>query len=120
MTSETRTAETKPAAELRGIAKLRAHKESLAGDETFPLPDSGVVVTLPKFKPNAIWMKAQQMAEGDQARAQMIYVTQLCMFDGERLTLNDYRELISGPDHLEIVSRVYDGAKDRNKDDSGK
>ncbi|WP_457798093.1 hypothetical protein [Methylocystis sp. S23] len=106
-----------PAAELKGLAKLKAFKEKAvaAGEISHVLPDSGVTITLPAFKPNAAWMKAQAMGDGDADRARRIYIVTLCRFDGERLTLDEYSDLISATDHLACVAKVFESEEDRQK-----
>lgn len=114
--------QTNDASEPKGLAKLKAYKEkaTAAGNISFPLPDSGVTATLPTFKSNAAWVKAQALADGDTRRAHVIYITQLCLFDGERLTIDEYDDYISGPDHLALVSKVFESESDRQKKTAGK
>jgi len=96
-----------PAGLPKGLAKLRAYKEAQNGEETFTLPGSGVVVSMPKFRPVSSWQRAQRMANGDQSKAQASYVTQICKFDGETITIADYQETLSAGDHIAIVQKVY-------------
>jgi len=114
MTDEAET-ETTEAAAPKGLAKLKAFKEQVAaeGDISLTLPDSGVVVTMPAWKSNATWMKAQAMSAGDQRRGNVIYILASCRFDGERLTIADYEDNISQVDHVAIINKLFESASDR-------
>ncbi|MFT4098178.1 MAG: hypothetical protein QM651_13755 [Rhodoblastus sp.] len=100
-------------------AKLAAAKAAKTGEETFPLPVSGVVVSLPRFKPYFAWTKAQRLGDGDSGKTQVYYILELATFDGEKLTFGDYRELIDAADHLQIIGKVFGGASDAKDDDAG-
>ena len=88
------------------LAKLRARKDAGAEMVRFTLPDSGVEVAFPRFRPYAAWSRAQRLADGEPGRVQLYYIVEVCTFDGERLRANDYAELISTPDHIAIAGRV--------------
>ena len=81
------------------------------------LDDTGVVVAMPRFKPYPAWTRAQRLGAGDQGRTQEYYIVSLCTFDGERLSVEDYRDLVPANDHLQILGRVFGGPKG---DDAGK
>jgi len=101
----------------KGLAKLKAFKERVAGegDISLALPDSGVVVTMPAWKSNAVWMKSQAMSAGDQRRGNVIYILASCRFDGERLTIADYEDNISQVDHVAIINKLFESESDREK-----
>lgn len=121
MTDETgataQTENTTQEAPLTGLAKLKAYRTQAiaAGNITFALPDSGVEVTLPTFKGNGQWIKAQMLSDGGHERAVVIYICQLCLFDGERLTRDEYDELISRADHTALANKVFETEADRAK-----
>ncbi|MDE2577954.1 MAG: hypothetical protein KGL46_04035 [Hyphomicrobiales bacterium] len=95
--------------------RLAQYKADSSGTDTFTLDETGVVVTLPKFKPYSAWVMAQRLGGKDQERVQEYYIIALCRFDDEKLTADDYRDLIPAPDHLQIVGAVFSGAKDKAK-----
>jgi len=88
-------------------ARLAAMKAEKAGDRSFTLNDTGVVVTMPNFKPYHAWTKAQRLGDGDTGKVQTYYILELLKFDGERLSLGDYRDLIPAGDHIQIVGEVF-------------
>lgn len=102
--------DTETTTEPKGLAKLRAHKEAAKekGDLSFTLPESGVVVTMPRFRSNRDWMKAQALSGGDQRRGNMIWATLICRFDGERISMADYEELISAADNIEVINKLFE------------
>ncbi|MFA6966123.1 hypothetical protein [Bosea sp. (in: a-proteobacteria)] len=91
------------------IAKLRAANKKLSGEDGFVLASSGVRVTYPKFRAFAAWENAQRVAEGSPTSVNLYYIIQVCRFDGERLRVEDYRELISDTDHMAISNRIFGG-----------
>lgn len=94
------------------LDKLRAHKDGHAGDTSFVLAETGVTVTLPKFRPHDTWIRSQRLGKSDPMLAQVYYIVALAKFDGERLTAGDYRELIPAGDHMAIVTKVFNGPDD--------
>ncbi|MDE2579747.1 MAG: hypothetical protein KGL46_13150 [Hyphomicrobiales bacterium] len=92
------------------IGKLRAAKAARGGHSKITLPETGVVVTAPNFKPSAAFIAAQ-VNEPDAVKAQIAFVINICVFDGERLTADEYADLIPARDHLEIISMVMGKAK---------
>lgn len=98
------------------ISKLQAHRDAAGGVETIQLSETGVMVSVPKFKPYGAWAKAQRLAGKDQGALQIYYILELCRFDGERLTFGDYRELIPSPDHIELIGAVFASGKDDEGD----
>lgn len=99
--------------------KLRAAKAARSGYDSITLPESGVVARIPKFKPYDAWAKAQRLGGKDQAMVMIYFVTALVRFDGERLTVGDYRDLISASDHLALIGKLYGGDETEESADEG-
>lgn len=107
------TKSAEPAAERSVIAKLRAAKEAAEGQsDTFVLASSGVTVSIPKFRAYGPWNKAAQMAGKNLAMMNTIYITMVALFDGEKLTIGEYQELIPAPDHIQISARLFAADED--------
>jgi hypothetical protein len=94
------------------LAKLKAYKSLNEGDASTLLPECGVNVTFPKFINHGRWMKAMRLSQGDMARAQGLLVIDVCRFDGERMTLEDFEELIPAQDGLHLLGEVMAGGDD--------
>lgn len=105
--------ETPAPSERAVIAKLRAAKDAASAEiESFVLKSSGVTVAIPKFRAYGPWAKAAQMAGKNIAAMNTIYITMVATFDGERLTIGDYQELIPAPDHIQISARLFGADED--------
>lgn len=91
------------------LDKLRAHKAARGGTDTFTLPETKVTVTIPQFRSYEAWQRAQRLAGRDADRSQLLFLLEICTFDGERLRANDYAELIPSGDHLFLLGKVYGG-----------
>jgi hypothetical protein len=91
------------------LRKLRAQKEAAGTEvESLTLPASGVRVTFPRHRTYQAWEKAQRLVgDGGPGRLQLLYLLQVCTFDGERLKANDYAELIQAEDHLALMGRIF-------------
>lgn len=89
------------------LARLQHHRAEREGVVSFQLPETGVTVTFPKFKPYDLWQRAQRLGDGKTGQFQLYYIVALCQFDGERLTKNDYAELIPADDHVAILNHIY-------------
>lgn len=103
------------------LDRLKAYKASMAGDETLTLPLTGVTVTYPKFRTNGAMMKAQRLAKGDGTKATRIYAVNVCRFDGERITLHDFDQLIPVADVNTLMASLFgdDQDDDLPEDDDG-
>lgn len=88
------------------IAKLKKQKSEKTGDHTMQLPETGVSVTWPKFQSHGAWMKAQRLAKKDPAKASNYYLTGVCRFDGEKMTVTDFVELIPSGDIFALMESV--------------
>lgn len=91
------------------IAKLKAKKDEKSGSYEFPLPESDVVATIPKFINHGRWMAAQRIAKGDNAKAQAAFVCETVLFDGEQLTITDLAELMPAGDTLSLIGEIFGG-----------
>lgn len=96
------------------IKKLKSKKLAAAakGDESTTLPVSDVKVTWPSFKPHHLWSKATRLAKKSPMSVTDFYITMLCKFDGENLTIKEYREFLSTDDILHLASEVMGDADD--------
>lgn len=98
------------------VERLKQRKAALEGETiSTTLPQTGVQVTWPAFKPHAVWMKAQRVAKKNPTTTPEVYVSLLCRFDGERLTSAELQTLLPTDDITHLVDRVMDD----NETDSG-
>lgn len=88
-------------------ARLLAHKQANDGTESFTLPVTGVAVTFPKFRPHGLIMRAGRIAGQDVQKLQAVYVVQNCRFDGEKLTLADFEDLVPDDDSSALIKRLF-------------
>lgn len=102
-------------------AKLATKKAALAEKvQAFTLPVTGIAITIPLWRPNLAWVKAQRNAKGDVAAAQSAYAAELVKFEGEKLSVADLRELLPADDIMFIVGKLdADGSEDEDEDASG-
>ncbi len=98
------------------IAKLKKQKDEKSGSNCTTLPETGVVVTWPKFQSHGAWMKAQRLAKKDFAKATNYYLTGICKFDGEKMTVTDFVELLPSNDIFHLTAEVL---ADHESDDDG-
>lgn len=98
------------------VARLKARKAELekAGQGSVALPMSGITVTFPRFKNHGRWQAAQRKAKRDVSRTQTIYLVDVCRFDGEKLTLTDYDELMPLEDTWELIAAVFGDDDDQD------
>lgn len=96
-------------AESKLIAKLKQHKAERAGVDKTTLPETGITVTWPQFKPHGVWMKANRLAKGDPQAAMNAYLPLLCEFDGEKMTIGEFKELLPTDDVLHLFGEVMGG-----------
>ncbi|MEN5083729.1 hypothetical protein ABE438_14700 [Bosea sp. TWI1241] len=92
------------------IAKLRAARDGQTGMDSLTLKSCGVEVTYPRFRSFKAWEQAQRQAGEVASSVNLYYIVQVCLFDGERLRAEEYRELISDTDHMAISSRIFSPA----------
>lgn len=100
------------------IAKLKKYKADNSGSENTKLPETGITVTWPQFKPHGIWMKATRLAKGDAQATMNIYLPLLCKFDGEKLTVTEFKELVPTDDVMHLFGEVM-GGNIEDEDDVG-
>ena len=96
------------------IAKLAAHKAAASGEAELTLPETGVVATYPKFRNHGVWQRAMRRNKGNVATAQIDYVTQICRFDGEKITLADWDEYMPMADANELLAAIFAGDDDED------
>ncbi len=99
------------------VALLKKHKAEATGDNETTLPETGVKVTWPKFQPHHVWTKAQRLAKKNPFGTADIYVALLCKFNGERLTVDEFKELIPTGDALHLSGEVM--GDDEDERDAG-
>lgn len=107
--TDTQKTETKPQSV---VARLQAHKAARSGNGSFILPETGVEVTFPKFIKHGNWMRAERLAKGDAPKAKSIYLQEVCRFDGEKLTLDEFSDLLPTGDVMELLGEVLGGEDD--------
>ncbi|WP_282093038.1 hypothetical protein [Epibacterium ulvae] len=88
------------------VAKLEAYLETQKGLASTVLPATGIKVTWPKFQPRPLWLKAQRMAKKETVNVTDIYITLLCEFGGEKLTLGQFKKLIPNNDNLHLTAEI--------------
>lgn len=98
------------------IAKLKAHKAAQTGTASFTLPETGIKATWPKFKPHWVWMKAQRVAKNPKA-VMDTYLPLLCKFDGENMTVEEFKTFVPTGDILDLTNEVM--GDDDPEDESG-
>lgn len=89
------------------VAKLKKYKDAHSGMETFTLPATGISVTYPKFRNHQRMMKAAAMAKNSPTRMQVIYVTENCRFDGEKLTTAEFTQLLPDDDSNALIKLLF-------------
>lgn len=98
------------------IAKLKKHKEENKGQASTTLSETGITVTWPKFKPHWVWSKALRLSKKNPLSVTDNYLPLLCKFDGEHMTLEEFKELIPTNDILDLTSEVM-GDDDESEDE---
>ncbi len=94
------------------IERLKAYRDAHEGEAELELPRTGVVARWPKFMSHGAWQKALRLAQGDFARAQVLYIVGNVSFDGERLTEADYNSLLPLEDALQLTAAVFGQPED--------
>lgn len=94
------------------VALLKQHKADNTGFDDTTLPETGIKVTWPKFQPHALWTRAQRMSKKNPFGTADIYVTLLCRFNGERLTIDEFKELVPTGDALHLTGEVMGDDED--------
>ena len=89
------------------IDKLKKYRAAHEGEEEFTLPATGIVCRWPRFMNHGRWQKALRLAQGDFARAQVLYIINNVTFDGEKLTAADFDELLPLEDALALTAAVF-------------
>nr|WP_321527032.1 hypothetical protein [uncultured Cohaesibacter sp.] len=100
------------------IDKLKSYRSANEGDARFTLPETGVVVSFPKFRKHGVWASALRLAKNKLGKAQILYICRICLFDGEKLTEADFREYIPMSDANELLAEIF-GSDDEDEDDEG-
>jgi len=100
------------------VARLKKHKAENTGFDETILPETGITVTWPKFQPHAGWMRAQRVANKNPLSTSDIYLSLLCKFDGEKLTIDEFKQLVPTGDVLHLTGEVL-GDDDEDEDDAG-
>jgi len=89
------------------IERLKAFRDAHEGKAELTLPRTGVRAAWPKFMNHGGWQKALRLAQGDFARAQVLYIVSNVRFDGEKLTEADYNTLLPLEDALALTAAVF-------------
>lgn len=100
------------------VALLKQHKAESTGFDDTTLPETGIKVTWPMFQPHSTWMKAQRLAKKNPLSTSDIYLSLLCKFNGEKLTLDEFKTLIPTGDVLHLTGEVL-GDNEDDEDDAG-
>jgi hypothetical protein len=100
------------------IAKLKKHKADNVGSDETTLPETGIKVTWPQFKPHSIWGKATRLSKKSPLSVTDNYLPLLCKFDGENMTVEEFKQYIPTDDILHLTGEVM-GDDDEGDDDVG-
>ena len=98
------------------ITKLKKHKDAKKGTDSTTLPDTGIKVTWPQFKPHWVWSKAVRLSKKNPMSVTDNYLPLLCKFDGENMTVEEFKALIPTDDILHLTSEVM-GDDDEDGDE---
>lgn len=101
------------------VARLRQHKAGKSGFDSTILPETGITARWPQFKSHGIWMKATRLAKGDTQGAMNFYLPLICTFDGEKLSLAEFKELMPTGDILYLLGKVLGDMVPGDEDDGG-
>jgi hypothetical protein len=88
------------------IAELKKQKAQKTGVDETTLPVSGIKVTWPQFKPHWVWSKAVRLSKKNPMSVTDNYLPLLCKFNGENMTVEEFKALISTDDILHLTSEV--------------
>lgn len=109
---------TKDTTEESGVvALLEQHKAENTGFDDTTLPETGVTATWPKFQPHSVWTKAQRLSKKNPFGTADNYVALLCRFNGEKLTIEEFKRLIPNGDILHLIGEVM--GEDEDEEDLG-
>ncbi|MCC2099161.1 MAG: hypothetical protein KDJ29_19890 [Hyphomicrobiales bacterium] len=97
-------------------AKAAEAEKSVKPNEGFPLPHSGIICQIPGHINHGAWLKAQRQGKGDIGAAQTAFISEVVLFEGEKLTIADVRELLDARDFLALVGEIF-GDDDEDKDE---
>jgi hypothetical protein len=92
-----------------------ASRQANSGVETDTLKRGGIACTVPKFINHGRWMKAQRVAGGDVAKAQVAFVCETVLFAGEKLTITDLSELVPSANTLQSDWRHLQRGRGRDR-----
>ncbi|MCT4654359.1 MAG: hypothetical protein N4A65_00980 [Cohaesibacter sp.] len=98
------------------IDKLKAHRAANEGEASFPLPETGITVTFPKFRNHGQWQRCLRLAKNNLSKAQLLYICQIAKFDGEKLTDSDFRAYVPLNDANELLAEIF-GGSDEDEDE---
>ena len=101
------------------VDKLKKYRARHEGEEEFTLPATGIVCHWPKFMSHGNWQKALRLAQGDFARAQVLYIINNVTFDGEKLTAADFDALLPLEDALALTAAVFGRAPEAAEQSEG-
>lgn len=101
------------------VRKLKEHKKANRGSETVKLPETQVSVTFPKFRAHAVWMKAQRLSRKNPMNVTNVYLALVCRFDGQKLTLEQFADLIPSNDVLFLIEEVMGDDESWDDEDEG-
>jgi hypothetical protein len=88
------------------IAELKRQKAERSGLDDTTLPVSGIKVTWPQFKPHWVWTKAVRLSKKNPMSVTDNYLPLLCQFNGEKMTVEEFKALISTDDILHLTGEV--------------
>lgn len=79
------------------------------------LKRSSVTVTIPQDWTVEDTMKSQAYGKGDPIKTTMALIQNLCRFNGEKWTITDIRDKITGRDFTLIQGEMYSDDEDEEK-----
>lgn len=91
------------------IVKLKKYKDVKKGIDSMMLFDMGIKVMWFQFKLYGVWMKVICFVKGDLQGVMNIYFFFLCKFDGEKLMIIEFKELVFIEDVFYLFGEVMGG-----------
>lgn len=100
------------------IDKLKAHRSTHEGEASFPLPETGITVTFPKFRNHGKWQRHLRLAKNNLSKAQILYICDIAKFDGQKITDSDFRTYVPLNDANDLLAEIFGGSDD-DEDEEG-
>ena len=105
------------------LARLEAYKQANSGELTTTLPKTEIwQVSYPAFVGHDQVMNATKIAGKNRSKTGMVLVSQVCKFEGERLTVGQIGSLVPNEDVVHLINILMgedEGASKGSEDGAG-